>query len=127
MRLPSLTMAFVLVLVGGAWTLAVEPKTVSLVVNFGDGAEKHLNRLPWREGMTVLDVMSSAARHPRGVRFEHRGRGATAFLTQIDGLKNEGGGRNWIFRVNGKLGVRSFAVRQLKEADQVEWRFGAYP
>jgi len=37
-------------------------------------------------------------------------KGETAFLTQIDELENEGRGRNWIYRVNGELAKKSFAI-----------------
>jgi hypothetical protein len=73
--------------------------------------------------MTVLDAMKAAQEHPRGIKLQFRGSGATAFLTQIDDLKNEGSGRNWIYRVNGELAERSFAVQKLEAGDAVLWKF----
>lgn len=102
------------------------PPVVTLVVDYGDGVEKHFRALAWREGITVLDLTESAAKHPRGIRFEHRGRGATAFLLQIDDLKNEGRGRNWIYRINGELADRGFAVQVVKPNDRVVWQFAEY-
>jgi hypothetical protein len=104
-----------------------EPATesIQLIVDFGDGAEKHFPKIAWRDGMTVLDVLLAAKRHPRGIQFEYRGKDATAFLTSIDGLANEGRGRNWLFRVNGKLAEQSFATTPLRAGDAVLWRFGA--
>ena len=101
-------------------------KLVSLTIDFGDGFQKRFTSLKWHEKMTVLDAMKLAADHPRGIRFEHRGSKATGFLTSIDGVKNEGRGRNWIYRVNGKLGDRSFAARNLVAGDAVLWKFGKY-
>ena len=97
-----------------------------LVIDYGDGVQKHFVQIKWREGMTVLDVMESAKEHPRGIRFEYRGRGATALLTQIDDLKNEGRGRNWLYRINGKLADRSFAVQKVGVGDRIVWKFDEY-
>ena len=107
---------------------ADEPRTVRLVVDYGDGVEKHFTSLPWKADMTVLDVLQAAARHPRGIRFQHRGSGSTAFVTSIDGVKNEGGkGRNWVYRVDGKLGDRSCGVYRVKAGQKVLWAFATYP
>ncbi len=107
---------------------AQEPsrKYVSLVIDYGDGVEKHFTQLTWREQLTVLDAMTAAAQHRRGIKFQHRGAGATAFLISIDDLKNEGTKRNWIFRVNGKLADRSFGITTLKPGDTILWKFGEY-
>lgn len=101
-------------------------KTVTLVIDYGDGVQKHFVNIACKGGSTVLDVLESAKRHPRGIQFSYRGKGATAFLTQIDDLKNEGRGNNWIFHVNGKVADRSFAVFQVKPSDKVLWKFGKY-
>ena len=105
-----------------------KPKTIRLVIDYGDGVEKHFTAVPWRPGMTVLDVLQWAARHPRGIRFQYRGKKATAFLTSIDGLANEGGrGRNWLYSIDGRLGDRSFGVKRVGAGRKVLWRFGAGP
>lgn len=102
------------------------PKRVRLVVDYGDGVQKHFTALAWHDGMTVLDAMQLAVKHPRGIKMKYRGKGATAFLTQIDELENEGAKRNWIYRVNDKLGDRSFAIQTLKPGDTILWKFGEY-
>ena len=51
---------------------------------------------------------------------------ATALLTKIDDLKNEGRGRNWLYRVNDKLADRSFGVFELKKRDTILWKFAQY-
>ena len=77
--------------------------------------------------MTVQDALGVAAKHRRGIQFRQRGKGSTALLTQIDDLKNGGGGkRNWIYHVNGKRADRSFAIFQLKAGDTILWRFEKY-
>jgi hypothetical protein len=104
-----------------------EEPVVQLVIDYGDGVEKRFTRLPHLNDMTVLDAMQQAAKHKRGIKFEFRGRGATAFLFQIDDLKNQGRGSNWIYRVNGKLAEVGFGVRKLQAGDTVLWKFGSYP
>jgi hypothetical protein len=102
------------------------PMPVRLIVDYGDGVEKHFTRIPWREEMTVLDALKKAQDHPRGIRVRWRGQGKTAFVTRIDDLENEGQGSNWIFRVNGKLARQSCGSRTVKPGDTILWRFGAY-
>lgn len=96
-----------------------------MVIDYDDGVEKHF-QLAWKPGLTVLDVLQAAQRHPRGIQFVYRGERDTAFLTQIDDLKNEGRGRNWLFSVNGQLGQRGFAVTEVKASDRVRWQFTRY-
>jgi hypothetical protein len=100
-----------------------QTNVVRLAIDYGDGVEKHFTALAWREGMSVLDATKAAQEHPRGIKFQFRGSGETAFLTQIDDLKNEGRGRNWIYRVNGELAERSFAAIKLAAGDTVLWKF----
>lgn len=102
------------------------PPTIRLIIDYGDGVEKHFTALAWKDGMTVLNALEAAKDHARGIRFACRGKDATTFLTEIDGLENEGNGKNWVFRVNDKLGSKSFAVTPLKAGDTVLWRFGEY-
>ncbi len=103
--------------------------TVRLVIDYGDGVEKHFTSVPWKQGMTVLDAMEHARKSPHGIQFKHKGRGETALLTRIDDLTNEGGGRNkknWIFWVNDKAAVKSFGIRRLEKGDVVRWKFTTY-
>ncbi len=103
---------------------AAEPAaTVRMVIDYGDGVEKHFTALAWQAEMTVLDALQAAKRHPRGIVFEHRGSGATTLLTKIDDVENEGRGRNWLFRVNDELGDRSCGIFVLKQGDAVLWKF----
>jgi hypothetical protein len=103
---------------------AQEKHTVKVFIDFGDGFEKRYAALPWREGMTVLDAMQQASRHPHGIEFEHTGEGKTAFLTAIDDAANEGqDGRNWIYYVNQDRGDRSIGAKRLSINDVVRWKY----
>lgn len=107
-------------------TQADEPEVVRLVIDYHDGVEKHFNAISWKSGMTVMDAMQVAKKHPRGISFEHKGKGATALLTKIDDVENEGRGRNWLYRVNGEPGDRSMGIFELQAGDTILWRFDNY-
>jgi hypothetical protein len=97
---------------------------VSLAINFGNGNRTVFPPIPWREGMTIQDVMQATFRNE--ARFEVRGSGKAAFLQSIDGVANEGAdGKNWTYTVNGESGDRGFAVYEVAPGDQVLWTFGA--
>jgi hypothetical protein len=104
---------------------AVAPsgETVSLAVDLG-ADRRDLGEVPWVEGMTVRDALASTGDANERVKFVLQGRGQSAFLTEIDGVKNEGaGGRNWTYAVNDQFADRSFAVYELRPGDRVLWTF----
>ena len=109
--------------------IASKPRTVELAIDYGDGVQKRFDDIPWRESMTVLDVLQAARLHPHGISFTLRGSGETLMVTRLDDLANQGGAasdRNWIFRVNGRLGDESCALVRVQPGDTVLWKFGAY-
>jgi hypothetical protein len=97
---------------------------VRMVIDYGDGVIKTITGLPWTRGSTVLDVMNAAKDRPHGISFGYTGSGASAFLTQIDDIANEGGGKkNWQLWVNTSYADKSFAVYDVQPLDVVFWRF----
>ncbi len=99
---------------------------VELVIDFDDGFQKHY-KLPWRESATVLDALESASRRQRGITYTVRGSGDMTMVTAIDGVANQGGdGRNWIYRVNGRLADKSCGVYETQPDDVIMWTFGTY-
>jgi Domain of unknown function (DUF4430) len=115
----------VLLIVAAAGDRAqAQSATVRLVIDYGDGASKTITGLPWAKGSTVLDVMNAAKSRPHGITFSYTGSGASAFLTRIDDVANEGGGKkNWQLWVNTSYADKSFAVYELQPSDVVFWRF----
>ena len=100
--------------------------TVRLVVDYGDGVVKTITGLPWAKGSTVLDVMNAAKDRPHGISFSYTGSGASALLTRIDDVANEGGAaakKNWQLWVNTSYADRSFGVYEVQPLDVVFWRF----
>jgi hypothetical protein len=102
---------------------------VKLVIDYNDGAQKVFPEIAWTDSMTVLDAMEKAKAPAHGITFNYKGKGDTAFLTQIDDLQNEGGGKdkkNWQFWVNGAYADKSFGAWKLKSGDEVLWKFDTY-
>lgn len=113
------------VLAGAAGDRAqAQSATVRLVIDYGDGVIKTITDLPWTKGSTVLEVMNTAKSRPHGISFGYTGSGASAFLTQIDDIANESGGKkNWQLWVNTSYADKSFAVHDVQPLDVVFWRF----
>lgn len=103
-------------------------QSVRLVIDYNDGLEKHFTAIPWKPGLTVFGALQQAAKHPRGIKFESTGSGATLFILSLDGIKNQAGDgdRNWIFSVNDKKGNKSSAVTELKPGDTVRWKYDVF-
>ncbi len=104
-------------------------ETVGLVIDYGDGAELRFKALPWRAGMTALDVLSAVGSHRHGVKAVMRGSGRLALVTKIGDVVNEGGGeksRNWIFSINGKVSDTGAGAAPVAPGDVVLWKFDTY-
>lgn len=126
-RMILLALAMLATVLGSTYSHGEDKQElVRVVIDYNDGSERHFTRIAWQDGMTVLDAMQAVKAHPRGITFQYKGRGATAFLTELDKVKNEGRGRNWLFSVNGKRADRSFGVLKLKAGDAVLWKFDKY-
>ena len=100
---------------------------LTLTIDYGDGAQKRFPEIPWKKEMTVRDTLSWADQHPRGIDFESRGTGQALLVTKIDDLTNgRSGGKNWVYRVNDKLGDKSCAVFPVNAGDRILWKFERY-
>jgi hypothetical protein len=105
---------------------ADKPQIVEMVVDYGDGVQLRFTALPWRAKLTVLDALEAAGKHPHGVKFDKRGRGAQAMVTAIGNVKNEGNGKNWLFSVNDKPADVGAGAYELEAGDAVLWEFKTY-
>ncbi|MGE5114096.1 MAG: DUF4430 domain-containing protein [Acidobacteriaceae bacterium] len=120
--------SFLLLLSLVSWAQApkASPKSVRLVIDYGDGVRKQFV-LPWKQDMTVFDAMNLAQANPHGIKFAYDGSTPDKyFLTQIDDAKNEGPGsgkRNWLYSVNTLPADKSLGIYKLKPADRVSWKF----
>jgi hypothetical protein len=74
--------------------------------------------------MTVEDVLIAAREFQPGISFAQIGEGAGGFLTELEGLKNEGAsGRNWRYKVAGTPGSMSFCLQKVAPGELVRWSF----
>src|SRR6266849_6570328 len=126
-RSMGILLATMLLGVGAAGDRAqAQSSTIRLVVDYGDGVIKTITGLPWAKGSTVLDVMNAAKGRPHGISFSYTGSGASAFVTRIDDVANEGGSgakKNWQLWVNTSYADKSFGVYEVQPLDVVFWRF----
>jgi len=115
-----------------AWTgsagamLAVAEEQIELTIDYGDGFQKRYTEITPRVDFTVIGVLEAAERHPRGVVFQSRGSGALAFVESIDGVANQGGGKqskNWRFYLNGQLAKQGAGAQKVDGGDRVLWKF----
>ncbi|MAT69199.1 MAG: hypothetical protein CMJ58_06700 [Planctomycetaceae bacterium] len=101
-------------------------ETVSLTVEFGNGASRDFAALPHRPEMTIADAMAAARNFRPGLTFVQQGEGAAAFLTAIDGVTSESaGGRYWQILVNGEPINDSFGAHRVAPGDRILWRYAA--
>ena len=111
----------------GGWVPAPRPvgKTVALSIDFGNGATREFAALPWRDGMTVADLMEVARLFRPSIHYMQKGSGAQAFLTALEGLAHQAKqDKYWFYEINGKRGIRSFGIQPLLPGDRVLWTFG---
>lgn len=103
------------------------PKEVKLTIDTGDPKVTAV-KVPYAgEKMTVRDLLQAA--QPQGITAVYQGEGEGAMLQSLQGIGNEGGGKeakNWIFYVNGKQATTSSAVYSLQPGDAIIWRFEKY-
>jgi hypothetical protein len=99
-------------------------KTVNLSIDFGDGRKQDLPALPFKEGMTVLDLLDEASAQPMALKIEKRGSGATAFVDAIDSVRNGGAGhRNWVYFINDQKGPEGAGAAGIMPGDRVLWKY----
>ena len=99
---------------------------IRLVIDYGDGVQKHFTSLEHKAGLTAMDALLAAKAHPRGIKVEFTGKGETAFISSIDDLKNQGTGKdkkNWQFFVNDVFATQGPGATPLKAGDTVRWVF----
>jgi hypothetical protein len=109
------------------WTPAPRPtgKTVTLTIDFGNGARREFDDLPWAPGLTLGKLMEEAREFRPAINFAQQGTGKMAFLSSLEGVANESGadGRYWLYSVDGRHGDVSFAVQPLEAGAAVLWEF----
>jgi hypothetical protein len=75
---------------------AASEGTVSLVVDYSNGARKTFAHLPWAEGMDILDTLHSSAQHAPGLAVEEVGTIRSGETSAVLDCAADG----WIFWIN---------------------------
>ena len=107
-------------------SIATNQQTVILQFDYGNGFSKQYKTLSLSSGDTVLDAMKTMQKHPQKIPFKTRGSGELTFITEIDLIRNEGNGKNWVFYVNGQranVGVGSY---KLQANDRIVWKYEVF-
>lgn len=109
------------------WTPSPRPtgKTVTLTIDFGNGARRVFDDLPWTPGLTLGKLMDEAREFRPAVTYTQQGTEEMALLSSLEGVANESGpdGRYWLYSVDGRHGEVSFAVQPLEAGAAVLWEF----
>lgn len=111
-------------------TAPVPSKThVRVVIDYGDGVQKHFTSIEHKAGMTAMDALLAAKAHARGIKLEYTGKGETAFVSSIEEMKNQGSGKdkkNWQFFVNDVFATQGPGAMPLKAGDTVRWVYDTW-
>ena len=107
-------------------TIATNQQTITLQFEYGDGFSKQYKTIPISQGDTVLDAMKTMQTHPQKILFKARGSGELTFIYEIDMIKNEGRGKNWMFYVNQQRANVGVGIYKLKAGDRVVWKYEVF-
>lgn len=100
-----------------------QAKTVSLMVDFGDGAVKTFVDVAYAENETLFDVTKRALEES-GVTFQYQPPGPYGILVdQIGDKKGGTDGKYWLWWENGRMGQVASDAFSLRPGDVVEWKF----
>ena len=118
----------ILLLLDVANTLATQPKmfTVSMRFEYGLGFSKHFNEIKVTENATILDSMRAMQKHRFRITYKSKGSGTLTFISEIDMIRNEGNGKNWIVYINGERAKVGVGAYQLKANDSIVWKYETF-
>lgn len=106
--------------------MADNPQTIVLEFEYGNGFSKQFKSIGISQGDTVLDAMNTMQKHPQKIPFKSRGNGKLVFIYEIDLMKNQGNGKNWMFYINGRRAKIGVGAYNLKANDHVVWKYEVF-
>jgi hypothetical protein len=78
--------------------------TVSLTIDYSNGAEKHFANIPWKKGLTLLEAIEASAAIPPGANIsfgsDRSGHAMNLVIDQMPGGDKEAS--EWVIWVNAK-------------------------
>lgn len=79
--------------------------TVSVTVDYGNGARKSFTRLPWRKGLTLLEALDAARAVPPGIAVAYgSSRNGSVIDLTLDGLPEADGSGAWSVWIDERQG-----------------------
>jgi hypothetical protein len=112
-------------------------ETVTLIIDYGNGAQKSFASIPWRQGMDVLEVLGAAESINPGLAFEFsvtlesdRAGRQRGFIASIDGVEADQTNQEWLIRIHDRFegstlataGAFGRADPQIDAGDVIELR-----
>jgi hypothetical protein len=80
-------------------------------------------RINIKSDSSVYDLMNNL-REQKKIDFSGQNySGMGFFIEEINGVKNNPAGRNWLYYVNGRLAPIGVSYYQLKNNDTIEWKY----
>ena len=118
----------ILLFIGEANTFATQPKTITVSMQFeyGLGFSKQFNEIKVKENGTILDSMRAMQKHRFRITYKSKGSGTFTFISEIDTIRNEGNGKNWIVYINGERAKVGVGAYQLKANDSIVWKYESF-
>ena len=100
------------------------PRSVSLMLDFGDGTVKSWTDISYVEGQTLFDLTAKIAReNSLTLEFDPPGEYGI-FLKSIGDKKGgEEGGKWWLWWVDGQAGEVAADQYRLQPGDVAEWKY----
>jgi hypothetical protein len=111
--------------VGVTTTPVEKAKTVSVMLDYGDGTIKTWDDVDISKSANLFEVLKTLSAGSDGFALDAKPPGEYGVMIDRIGDKKNGdeGGKYWLFYVNGKMGEKSSDNTELKPGDVVEWKF----
>ncbi len=99
-------------------------RTVSVMLDFGDGTVRTYEGVAFAEGETLFDVMLRLSERGDGFVFRHQPPGQYGILIdQIGNMASGADGKYWLWYENNRMGQVASDAYVLRPGDVIEWKF----
>ncbi|TAL19235.1 DUF4430 domain-containing protein [Patescibacteria group bacterium] len=99
-------------------------KTVSVMLDFGDGTVRTFTDIDVSGTKTVFDLLKSLSESGKGFVFSYQPPGQYGVMVeQIGNKKNGDEGKYWMFWMNNRLAEVAADRQSVAVGDVIEWKF----
>jgi len=109
-------MRFLLAFLLPIWLIAADNK-IDIEINYGGAKEPRVVQTAYKDGETVLAVLSRVA------RVKTKKVGEFLFVTSIDGVTSSPQKMGWFYSVDGKSADKTASQNTLANAKSMRWEF----